>query len=280
MQCIWTDAFQPLQAGGKMTNKNRVHAVVKFGGHALNEPEIRSAFLKDLRALRHNGKNIALTHGGGPQINRLLKRLGIESSFRNGLRVTTPEVLETVEMILCGQTNKEITRLLQKEGIKCAGISGEDGKLLEAEQLDPELGLVGKITRVNPAIILALLDNGFLPIIAPLAVDRDGNPLNVNADTAAAHIAGSLGAPWFILLSDVPGVLDSEGKLQPVLSVREIDEMKKQGVIHGGMIPKVDACLYALAHGCASAIIMDGSQQGSLASLLENGEAAGTVIIA
>lgn len=263
-----------------MIERKSVHAVVKFGGHALDEPEIRSTFIKDMRNLRQKGKNIVLAHGGGPQINRLLKRLHIESVFRNGLRVTTPEVLEIVEMILCGQTNKEIVRLLQKEGIKSAGISGEDGKLLEAEQSDPELGLVGKITKVNDTLIHALLGNGFLPVIAPLAVDRDGNPLNVNADTAAASIAGSLGAPWFILVSDVPGILDSEGKLLSTLSVHEIDDLKKEGVIHGGMIPKVDACLYAIAHGCGKAIIMDGSKPSSLNSLLDNGGASGTIIIA
>lgn len=262
-----------------MVKTNLPHAVIKFGGHALDNAEIKAAFLEDLLDLQKRQLKTVLVHGGGPNINRLLKRLGIEGEFKNGLRVTSPETLEVVEMALCGQANKELARLLLKAGINAAGISGEDGNTLRAVELDPSLGRVGKITSVNPALILALLEKGFLPVVAPLALDENEHPLNVNADTAAAHIAGALGAPWFILISDVPGVKNAEWQTMPSLSVAEINEMKKSGVIHGGMIPKVDACLHALAHGCKTTLILDASQKNSLSQTLRDGKICGTVIV-
>lgn len=251
--------------------------VIKYGGHAMEIPQIREAFAQDLAEMGGNNFKFVIVHGGGPHISRLLDRLNIESEFVSGLRVTNSETLEAVEMVLCGQANKETVRFLEKAGAPAAGVSGQDGMILQAEIKDPGLGRVGNVIKVNPGLILNLLQGGFTPVIAPLALDENFEPLNVNADTAAGAIAGALKAP-FILLSDVPGVLDSNGALIPRLDEGGANELIAQGVINGGMIPKVRACLAALDSGCGEAVILDGRRKNSLKLWLRGQGGQGTAI--
>lgn len=251
--------------------------VIKYGGHAMEVPQIREAFARDLAELGERGFKFVIVHGGGPHISRLLSRLSIESEFVNGLRVTDSAALEAVEMALCGQVNKETARFLEKAGIQAAGVSGEDGLILQAEVKDPRLGRVGNVIKVNPRLILTLLRGGYTPVVAPLALDKNLEPLNINADTAAGAIAGALKAP-FILLSDVPGVLDGKGALIPRLDESVVNELIAEGVINGGMIPKVQACLAALASGCEEAAILDGRLKNSLNLWLSGQGGQGTAI--
>lgn len=251
--------------------------VIKYGGHAMDIPEIKEAFFQELRGLIDEGFKFVITHGGGPQIARLLDRLGIKSSFENGLRVTDAEALEAVEMALCGQVNKEVVRFLEKSGIPAAGISGEDGPTLLARQKDPRLGRVGEVAEARPDLALKLLEAGYTPVIAPLGVDGNFEPLNINADTAAGAVAGALKAD-FVLLSDVPGVLDGAGRIIQRLDEKGVLELKAEGVISGGMIPKTRSCLDALSMGAREAVILDGREKNSLRSFLSGGEIRGTVI--
>lgn len=252
--------------------------LIKYGGHALDVPQLRDAFISDMKKLARDDFRFVIVHGGGPQINRLLAALNIQSSFVRGLRVTDAPTLEAVEMALCGQVNKFITRLLASEGLPAAGISGEDGGLFLARQMDASLGLVGEITAVNPRLPLCLLDNNFLPVIAPLALDDAGNPLNVNADTAAGSLAGALKAAYFVLVSDVAGVLDKDGRLVPELAEAEVSGLIADGTIYGGMLPKIAACLTALGSGCGNALLLNGKEPDSLARYLVKNEPLGTII--
>lgn len=260
-----------------MPDNTSVKAVIKYGGHALTVNDIKMAFFKELAELQALNQKMVLVHGGGPQINKLLDRLQIKSSFRDGLRVTTEPILEIVEMILCGQTNKELVRELLACGANAAGFSGEDGRTFQARQLDPELGRVGKIEKVDTKLVTCLLQASFLPVIAPLALDEKDRPININADTAAAHLAGALRSDLFVLISDVPGV-KIEDKIIAELNQTEINQLIDQEVIYGGMIPKVEACLYALSQGCKKAAILNGSIKGSLKNFLVNGILDGTAI--
>lgn len=251
--------------------------VIKYGGHAMEVPQISEAFARDLAELGDKGFKFVIVHGGGPHISRLLDRLNIESEFSGGLRVTDSAALEAVEMALCGQVNKATVRFLEKTGVPAAGISGQDGMILQAEAKDPRLGRVGDVVKVDPRLILNLLQGGFTPVVAPLALDKNLEPLNINADTAAGAIAGALKAR-FILLSDVPGVLDSEGALIPRLDEGGVNELIADGVINGGMIPKVRACLAALDSGCGEAAILDGRLKNSLKLWLYGQGGPGTAI--
>lgn len=253
-------------------------AVVKFGGHAMDDPALLEVFVNDLRNLHARGRQFILIHGGGPQINSLLQRLNIESRFENGLRVTDAAALAAVEMALCAAVNKSLCRELLKLGCRAVGICGEDAALLVAKIKNPDLGRVGEVALVNTEILRTLLSGGFLPVVAPLALDANFEPLNVNADTAAGAIAGAMRAACFILVSDVPGVLDKDKNLLAELSRADIAPLIKDGTIGGGMIPKVECCMSALAAGCKSAIILNGKQPGALAEFLENRSPLGTVI--
>lgn len=252
--------------------------VVKYGGHAMDKPELSRAFAQDLALLAAQGMRFVIVHGGGPQISSLLQRLNVESRFVDGLRVTDAAVMEAVEMVLCGQVNKAVVGELASYGLAAAGISGRDGGLLRARQKNPQLGLVGEITSVNPALVSCLLDGGFVPVVAPVASGPEGQALNVNADTAAGALAGALGAEYFVLVSDVPGVLDGAGALIPQLDRQSIDSLRETGVINGGMIPKVEACLGSLAAGCGRALILDGRAPSSLRRFLLEGAALGTLV--
>lgn len=255
-----------------------MRVVIKYGGHALDDPELNRAFCQNLALLRDQAMEFVVVHGGGPQIGKLLGDLGIESHFQDGLRVTDEQTLKVVEMVLCGEVNKRIVRDFLRAGLPAAGISGMDGALLRAAIKNPALGYVGEITAVNPQIVNSLLGGGFLPVIAPLALGPDFHPLNVNADTSAGAMAGALEADCFVLISDVPGVLDGEGKLLGSPDWQEIEALRASGVIGGGMIPKVECCRTALAAGCKKAIILDGRAESSLKKFLLDGEPLGTVI--
>lgn len=252
--------------------------VIKYGGHAMTVPDLSRAFASDLAALIGQGRQFVVVHGGGPQISELLRRLGLVSHFENGLRVTDDATMQAVEMVLSGEVNKSVVGAFASHGVRCAGISGRDGGLLAAAVRSPELGRVGDVVRVDVSLLRCLLDGGFLPVVAPVAESLLGGPLNVNADTAAGAIAGALQAEYFVLMSDVPGVLDADKKLLPRLTRADIDELKQSGVIFGGMIPKVDACLNALKAGCARALILNGSEPSALKRYLVDGAPLGTVV--
>lgn len=253
-------------------------AVIKYGGHAMEVPELTSAFEKDVRELYEDSWSFILVHGGGPQIDGLLQRLHIQSEFVDGLRVTDDAAMRVVEMALCGTVNKSVVRDLEKNGLKVAGISGQDGKLLVARQISAALGRVGKVKIVNIAILRALLDGGFIPVVAPVGLDEEGNAININADSAAGAIAGALQADYFVLISNVPGVAGEDGKLIKEIDRNEIMGLRKSNVIRAGMIPKVDACIHALELGCKRALILDGTKPGSLKRFLLHNEPLGTMI--
>lgn len=254
--------------------------VIKFGGHAMTNAALCRAFAQGLARLQQ-AMHLVVVHGGGPQISSLLKRLCIESRFENGLRVTDAATMEVVEMVLCGQVNKDVVTLFQQQGAACVGISGKDAQLLQARTFDPALGFVGEVHKVQPQLLRVLLDGGYIPVVAPVAIDSDdaqGHSLNINADTAAGAIAGALAADYFVLVSDVPGVLDADKTLLPLLNRTQIAAMIKSGVICGGMIPKVESCLHALEQGCRRALILNGEVEGSLEKYLQEHAPLGTVI--
>ena len=258
---------------------NNATVVIKYGGHAMDKPELCTAFATDLAQLSAQDMGFVVVHGGGPQISALLKRLNIESRFENGLRVTDEATMAAVEMVLCGQVNKAVVASFAAHGARAAGISGRDGNLLRAVVKNPALGLVGEVEAVDPALILCLLEGDFVPVVAPVANGPDGQALNINADTAAGALAGALAADYFILISDVPGVLDAEGRLITSLTRAEIEKLRAEGVITGGMIPKVESCLHALNAGCQRALILDGRSPSSLRRYLLDDAPLGTVVV-
>lgn len=256
------------------------YIVIKFGGHTMTDPALRDAFAMDLAPLAQEGRKCVVVHGGGPQISSMLKRLNIESHFEQGLRVTDDAAMEAVEMVLAGQVNKELVASFIAHGAKSAGLSGRDGTpLLKARVVNPKLGRVGAVTTVNPEILKVLIAGGFVPVVAPIAEDEEGKgALNINADTAAGAVAGALKAEYFVLISDVPGVLDADKKLLSSLTREDIASLKESGVINGGMIPKVDACLHALDKGCKKALILNGTEKSALRRLLQGESGLGTIV--
>lgn len=254
--------------------------VIKFGGHAMDKEALCAAFAEDLAFLSAEDTRCVVVHGGGPQISALLERLHIESRFENGLRVTDEATMQAVEMVLCGQVNKDVVRRFAAHGVRAAGISGRDGGLLLASVRQPSLGRVGEVDKVDPALVECLLAGGFVPVVAPVASDAAGQPLNINADTAAGALAGALHADYFVLISDVPGVLDGEKRLIPTLDRARSQSLMAEGVICGGMIPKVGSCLHALDAGCRRALILDGREPGSLRRYLYEDAPLGTVVTA
>ncbi len=255
------------------------YIVIKFGGHTMTDPALRDAFARDLAPLAAGGRKCVVVHGGGPQISSLLKRLSIESRFEQGLRVTDDAAMEAVEMALSAQVNKELVSAMTAAGVAACGISGRDGApLLRARVRDAKLGRVGDVTHVEPGIISCLVSGGFMPVVSPIAEDEQGGALNINADTAAGAIAGALQAEFFVLMSDVPGVLDAGKNLLRELTAADIQALKDEGTICGGMIPKVDSCLHALNMGCRKALILNGAEKSALRRLLEGETGLGTVI--
>ena len=260
--------------------------VIKYGGAAMIEPALRRSTAEDIVLMKYVGMNPVIVHGGGPAINHLLKRLGIETVFNpQGLRVTDDATIEVVEMVLSGTLNKDIVSLLNQAGADAVGLSGKDGNLLYAKQIETpdgsDIGHVGKITSVNWKVIEVLAKAGMIPVIAPVATDAQGGTWNVNADTAAGEVAASLQAEKLVFLTDTPGLLrdmTDEDSLIHQLRVGEVSRMKEQGIIKGGMTPKVDACVKALKSGVRKTHIVDGRVPHSLLLEMFTDRGLGTLV--
>ena len=235
--------------------------VVKYGGNAMISPELQKAVMDDIVLLSLIGIKVVLVHGGGPEINDMLRRVGKESKFVDGLRVTDEETIEIVQMVLAGKVNKKLVNLLQNTGGRAIGLSGMDGHMIEATMQDERLGYVGEITHINTAPITDLLDKGYIPVISTVGCDRENHVYNINADTAAARIAGALKAENLILMTDITGVLrdkDDPSTLIPRIFVSEVPQLMSEGIIKGGMIPKMECCVDAIRRGVKKACIIDG----------------------
>ena len=257
--------------------------VVKYGGNAMLNEELKQAVMEDIVLLSTIGIKVVLVHGGGPEINNMLERVGKESKFIDGLRYTDAETMEIVQMVLTGKLNKEIVGILLQKGGKAVGLSGVDSGLLRAVKTEKDLGFVGEVTSVNPEIILSLLDDGFIPVISTVALGEDGDNsrYNINADTAAAKIAVALNAEKFVQLTNVPGVLlkmDDPTSLIKRIEKAAIPSMKATGVLTGGMLPKIDCCLEALKGGVPRTHIIDGRVPHSLLIEMFSDRGIGTMI--
>ncbi|OKY76989.1 MAG: acetylglutamate kinase [Desulfobulbaceae bacterium DB1] len=266
--------------------------VIKYGGHAMVDEELKKNFALDIILMKYIGINPVVVHGGGPQINMFLKKMNIQSSYVQGMRVTDGETMDVVEMVLVGKVNKEIVGLINFHGGKAIGLSGRDGDLVkakkmtimksQAENAPPELidlGRVGAVTQVNPEVLIALDREDFIPVIAPVGVGEDGCSYNINADLVAGAVASRLRAEKLILLTDVEGVLDEEGKLVASMSSGEADQMISSGVAAGGMIPKIKCCQDALANGVGKAHIIDGRLKHAILLEMFTREGIGTEIV-
>ncbi len=260
---------------------NNQIVVIKYGGAAQTNSILKEKFAQDIALLYLVGIKPVIVHGGGKAINELLDKLNIQTSFHEGQRITTEKVMEIVEMVLSGKINKEITTLLNHHGAKSIGISGKDANFIKAQPKDKEkFGLTGVITKIEENVILNLINEKFVPVIAPIAaVDDVSHPgYNINADLAASKIARAIKAKKIIFLTDTPGVLDKEGNLLSTLTKEEIEYLKKDATIAGGMVPKVDACLEAIDYGVEKAHIIDGRVEHSLLLEIFTSEGIGTVI--
>lgn len=252
--------------------------VVKVGGNAMDDDKLRDALAEDLILLRWVGIDVVLVHGGGPQIGEMLKRLGIESHFKDGLRVTDDATMAVVEMVLGGRVNKELVRVINRKGGKAVGLSGKDGALAIATRVDPSLGHVGEVTTVD-ATVLRRLAGDFIPVIAPIAVDERGETVNVNADPFASKLAVALGAEKLVLLTDVQGVKDADGQLIPTLDATQAADLIARRVISGGMIPKVEYALSALRDGVKKVHIIDGRLEHALLLEIFTDRGVGTELV-
>lgn len=256
--------------------------VVKYGGNAMTNADLKQAVMSDIVLLSLVGIRIVLVHGGGPEINAMLKKTGKESKFVNGLRYTDKETMDIVQMVLCGKVNKDLVDLLHLHKGKAVGLCGLDGHMIEAVQKDESLGLVGEITKVNPQVINDVLDKGYIPVISTVASGKNGETFNINADTAAARIAAEVKAANLILMTDIIGLLedkDDENTLIYSVGVSEVPYLKKQGIVSGGMIPKIDCCVEAVRRGVPKANIIDGRIPHSILIELLTNEGAGTMIV-
>ena len=235
--------------------------VVKYGGNAMINEELKKAVMGDIVLLSQIGVKVVLVHGGGPEISETLKKMGKTTEFVDGLRVTDEETAQVVQMVLAGKISKNLVSLIGNLGGRAIGLSGLDGHMIEAKKLRDELGFVGEITNVDPQPILDVLDKGYIPVISTVGCDREGNSYNINADTAAARIAGTLKAESFISMTDIAGILrdkEDPATLIRVIGVSEAPQLMREGVISGGMIPKVDCCIEAIRRGVRRVFIIDG----------------------
>ena len=256
--------------------------VVKYGGNAMIDPELKAQVMQDIVLLWLIGVKVVLVHGGGPEINDLMARLGKESVFVDGLRVTDKETVDIAQMVLAGKVNKTLVNLLEMQGGKAMGISGMDGRLIESKMKDERLGYVGEIIGVNIQPVLDLLEKGYIPVISTIGCDCEGNAYNINGDTAAAHIAGALGAERLFMMTDIAGILrdvHDPSTLIPQVTVDEALQLYRDGVVSGGMIPKVDCCIEAIRHGVKSVVIMDGTVPHSILMETLTDEGAGTMVV-
>ncbi len=274
-----------------MQRYDRKTVVVKYGGHAMGDPELAAAFARDIVLIKQAGVNPIVVHGGGPQIGSLLERLNIRSEFKGGLRVTDRATVEVVEMVLAGSVNKEIVTAINNQGGKAVGISGKDANLMRAKRLerrmrDPQsnseevvdLGYVGEPVAVDPHIIEVISNSDLIPVVAPLGIGPDGETLNINADTFAAALATALKAKRLLLLTDVEGVLDRNGQIIKSLTTAEAQRLIEDGTISGGMIPKIEGCLDVIAEGVEAVVIINGRVPHAVLLELFTEHGAGTLI--
>ena len=255
--------------------------VIKYGGNAMINYQLKEQVMEDIVLLWLIGVRVVLVHGGGPEINELMNKLGKKAVFVDGLRVTDKETVDIVQMVLAGKVNKTLVNLLEMKGGKAVGLSGMDGRLIECSLKDPRLGYVGKIEAINIQPVEDLLAKGYIPVISTLGCDREGNTYNINGDTAAAHIAGALNAERLIMMTDIVGLLqdkDDPSTLIPQLTVSRARELQGQGIISGGMIPKVECCIDAIQAGVKHVVMMDGRVPHSILMELLTDEGAGTMV--
>ena len=266
--------------------------VIKYGGHAMTDENLKLAFARNISLLKLVGIHPVVVHGGGPQINEMLSKLEIKSEFRQGHRVTDKATMDVVEMVLVGSVNKSVVNLINKTGARAVGLSGKDGMLLEArklamtishgEQQPPEiidLGNVGEVTAVNVQLLRSLISDDFVPVIAPVGVDADGNTYNINADSVAGAVAGALQARRLLMLTDVAGILDKEGKLIEHIDTTDAVRLLEDGTLTGGMIPKINCCMNALKRGVDKVTIVDGRVENCLLLELLTDQGIGTAIV-
>lgn len=269
-----------IQALPYIQKYNNKIIVVKYGGNAMVSPELKKAVMGDIVLLSLIGIKVVLIHGGGPEISDMLKKVGKKSEFIGGLRVTDKETAQIVQMVLAGKINKDLVSLIDSIGGKAIGLSGMDCRLLEARQFDEKLGYVGEIINVNPQPILDLLEKGYIPVISTVGCDKDGNTYNINADTAASRIAGTLKAESFISMTDTYGLLRDVNDPSTLISevpVSEAPQLVREGVISGGMIPKVDCCIDAIRRGVKKVFIIDGRVPHSILIEVLTDEGVGTM---
>lgn len=272
--------------------------VVKYGGHAMTDAPLKERFAQDVVLLKYVGINPVIIHGGGPQIDKMLDRLGIEAKFRHGVRVTDKATMEVVEMVLAGQINMEITDLINRHGGSAVGLSGKDGGLilskpltakawaeslerdLDDEDGDEDFGFVGDIERVDPSLLHKLQGDHYIPVIAPIGTDREGNTYNINADLVAGAVAGAVRAEKLVMMTDIKGIRDANGRHLSTVSRKDVQRMVKKGTITEGMLPKVHACLDALAGGVGKAHIIDGRVPHAILLEIFTRKGIGTEIVA
>jgi acetylglutamate kinase len=257
---------------------NAAVVVIKLGGHAMSSDEAMDNFARDVVWMQHVGVNPVIVHGGGPMINEMLDKLDIKSEFVNGKRVTDKATVEVVEMVLSGSVNKWIVNAINRQGGRAVGLSGKDANLMICDQDAPELGLVGTPADIDTGVLTTLFDANTIPVIAPLGAGRNGETLNVNGDTVAGAMAAALAADRLLLLTDVPGVMDETKTVLTDLTTTQVKEMTASGVIAGGMIPKTQTCLDALAKGVRAAVILDGRAPNACLLELFTDHGAGSII--
>ncbi|MBR6682164.1 MAG: acetylglutamate kinase [Clostridia bacterium] len=256
--------------------------VVKYGGNAMINEQLKKQVMEDIVLLSYVGIKVVLVHGGGPEISDMMNKIGKKAEFVNGLRVTDKETMDIAQMVLAGKVNKNLVNLLEMNGGKAMGISGMDGHLIDAKIKDPALGYVGAITKINAEPVTDLLEKGYIPVVSTIGCDYEGNSYNINGDTAAAFIAGALKAERLIMMTDIAGLLrnkDDPSTLIPEITVSEARALYDEGIISGGMIPKVDCCIEAIEHGVEKVIIMDGRVPHSILMEILTDEGAGTMVV-
>ncbi|MCD8321770.1 MAG: acetylglutamate kinase [Oscillospiraceae bacterium] len=256
--------------------------VIKYGGNAMVSPELKQQVMEDIALLRMVGVRVLLIHGGGPEINRTLEKFGKKSEFKDGLRVTDKETIEIVQMVLSGKVNKTLVNLLGQKGVRAIGLSGVDDRLIQADMKDPALGYVGRITGVNVQVVLDLMNQGYIPVISSIGWDDKGNIYNINADTAAAYIAGAVGAERLFMMTDIAGILrdkDDPSSLIKTIDIPGLVELFDQGVISGGMIPKVECCIDAIHRGVKRVVVLDGRVSHAILLEILTNEGVGTMVM-
>ncbi len=257
--------------------------VIKYGGAAMIDPALKRQFAEDVVLMKYVGMHPVIVHGGGPQISGMMKRLGMEPQFVEGVRVTDPETMSIVEMVLAGTINKEIITLIHQMGGKGVGLTGKDGRLIKAKRLSDEKeskNHVGEVASVDPEILKTLDEGQFIPVISPIGADETGKTYNINADLVAGSLAAALSAEKLLVLTDVPGILDQTGSLIPTLSQKKVEQLMSDGVIHGGMMPKIKAALSAVENGVHKSHIIDGRVPHALLLEVFTDQGVGTEIVA